>query len=188
MSPQPQFEKTLNKQILRMELKIKGSVQGVGFRPFIFNLAKNLRLTGWVNNSTEGILIEIEGKKENLQTFITQLKEEKPQQSVIRSIEKSYLSPLGSSGFEIKNSVTLTEKNTLMLPDIATCNVCLKEIFNPANRRYLYPFTTCTECGPRFSIIEALPFDRLNTTMKEFKMCEECRSEYETPADRRFHA
>ncbi|MGI9534656.1 MAG: carbamoyltransferase HypF, partial [Thermodesulfobacteriota bacterium] len=94
----------------------------------------------------------------------------------------------GYSGFEIKNSVTIPKKNTTILPDIATCNYCLKEIFDPNNRRYLYPFTTCTECGPRFSIIDTLPFDRLNTTMKEFKMCEECQTEYDCPFDRRFHA
>ena len=188
MSGVYQSGKAVDEQILRMELKINGSVQGVGFRPFIFRLAKSLGLSGWVNNSTEGVVVEIEGKKENLQTFISRLKEDKPQHSVIRSIDKSSLDPVGYSGFEIKNSISLREKNTLMLPDIATCTDCFKEIFNPEDRRYLYPFTTCNTCGPRFSIIEALPYDRLNTTMKDFKMCEECLFEYENPIDRRFHS
>ncbi|NIP29817.1 MAG: carbamoyltransferase HypF [Candidatus Dadabacteria bacterium] len=172
----------------RLELKISGVVQGVGFRPFIFRLASKLGLSGWVSNSTEGVVVEIEGRKEDLQNFIEYLHTEKPIHCVIDNIKKSELSPVGDEVFEIKSSISLQKKNTFILPDIATCKGCLDEISDPENRRYLYPFTTCTECGPRFSIIEKLPFDRTNTTMKKFEMCDECFSEYENPGDRRFHS
>jgi hydrogenase maturation protein HypF len=172
----------------RIKIKIQGAVQGVGFRPFIYRLAHELQLTGWVINSSQGVFIEAEGSQVALETFLLRIGKEKPPQSFIQSLEHSFLDPRGYETFEIRESEESGEKTVFVLPDIATCPDCLKEIFDPGDRRYLYPFTNCTNCGPRFSIIEALPYDRPNTTMKEFTMCDRCRAEYENPADRRFHA
>jgi hydrogenase maturation protein HypF len=160
----------------------------VGFRPFIYRLAKELCLNGWVNNSSQGVFIEVEGEKRRLQEFLLRIETDKPPRSSIQSLESVYLDPIGYKRFEIKPSVGLGKKVALVLPDIATCSDCRAEIFDPTNRRYHYPFTNCTNCGPRFSIIQALPYDRANTTMKKFKMCRACQAEYEDPLDRRFHA
>ncbi len=159
----------------------------MGFRPFIYRLASELHLAGWVNNSAQGVFIEVEGTRQQLQTFRHRLEPEKPPRSSIQSLESSWLEPAGYTTFEIRPSAA-GEKTAVVLPDISTCSDCLREIFDPTNRRYRYPFTNCTNCGPRYSIIEALPYDRCNTTMKRFQMCEGCRSEYENPLDRRFHA
>lgn len=172
----------------RMKLTIRGAVQGVGFRPFVYRLAKELGLQGWVNNDTRGVFIEVEGCEETLRQFLLKVTNEKPERSFIQSLEYSMLDPLGYDGFTIRESNHAGVKTAFVLPDIATCPECLREVFNPANRRYLYPFTNCTHCGPRFTIIESLPYDRPNTTMKAFTMCGECRREYENPEDRRFHA
>jgi hydrogenase maturation protein HypF len=172
----------------RLHLVIRGAVQGVGFRPFIYRLAKDMELNGWVNNSSQGVFIEAEGPKDVLDKFLLRIEKEKPPRSFIQSIESSFLDPLGFTSFDITESSKDGAISALVLPDIATCPDCLTEIFDPTNRRYLYPFTNCTNCGPRFSIIEALPYDRSNTTMKKFIMCEICRREYENPSDRRFHA
>ena len=171
----------------RLRLTIKGAVQGVGFRPFIYRLAIELGLVGWVNNSSLGVFIEVEGNDRTLETFQGRIWQEKPPRSRIQSIEASYLDLVGYENFEIRASVG-GEKTAVVLPDMATCPDCLQEIFDPNNRRYRYPFTNCTNCGPRYSIIEALPYDRPNTTMKSFQMCGKCQSEYENPLDRRFHA
>jgi hydrogenase maturation protein HypF len=171
----------------RLRLTILGAVQGVGFRPFVYKLAKELGLVGWVNNSAQGVFIEVEGERSQLETFLLRLEREKPPRSFIQSLESSWLAPVGYDNFEIKASVR-GEKTALILPDIATCPECLQEIFDPSNRRYRYPFTNCTNCGPRFSIIEGLPYDRSQTTMKKFVMCDRCQSEYDNPLDRRFHA
>src|SRR5208282_6008836 len=173
---------------LRLKLVVRGAVQGVGFRPFVFRLATGLRLGGWVNNSTQGVFIEVEGPRATLEKFLLRLEVEKPPRSFIQSLEASWLDPVGYTGFEIRESKTGGDKTALVLPDIATCPDCLREIFDPANRRYHYPFTNCTNCGPRFSIIESLPYDRANTSMKSFTMCPQCRAEYGDPRDRRFHA
>ncbi len=172
----------------RMRAVICGVVQGVGFRPFVFKLATQLGLTGWVNNTSAGLILEVEGRQGQLENFLKRLKEERPVHSMIQSLEFSFFKPVGFEQFEIRYSETLGDKTALVLPDIATCAECLEEIFNPHNRRYLYPFTNCTHCGPRFSIIEALPYDRVNTSMKSFAMCPECRTEYTDPLNRRFHA
>jgi hydrogenase maturation protein HypF len=172
----------------RIKIKIQGAVQGVGFRPFIYRLAAELQLKGWVINSSQGVFIEAEGNLPELESFLVRIYKEKPPQAFIQSLEHSLLDPAGYRKFEIRQSEETGKKTALVLPDIATCPDCLREIFDPGDRRYYYPFTNCTNCGPRFSIIEALPYDRLNTTMKKFPMCERCRSEYENPADRRFHA
>jgi hydrogenase maturation protein HypF len=173
---------------VRLKLSIRGAVQGVGFRPFIFRLAEELKISGWVSNSPQGVLIEVEGPKAVLEKFLLCLANEKPPHSSIQSLEPSWLDAVGHKKFEIRESETAGVKNALVLPDIATCPDCLREIFDPQNRRYRYPFTNCTHCGPRFSIIEALPYDRANTSMKQFTMCPACQREYDDPRDRRFHA
>lgn len=151
-------------------------------------MAKSLDLNGWINNSVEGVSIEVEGASSELADFLLRIEKEKPSQASIHGIESSYLDPVGYKSFEIRASTQTGKLKALVLPDIATCADCLKEIFDPNDRRYLYPFTNCTNCGPRFSIIAALPYDRPNTSMKNFEMCLECKAEYENPEDRRFHA
>jgi hydrogenase maturation protein HypF len=173
---------------VRARLTIRGAVQGVGFRPCVFRLATDLGLSGWVNNSAEGVFVELEGSRAQVQRFVLRIENEKPLRSFIQSLETSWLEPAGYSRFEIRASDSRGTKTVLVLPDIAICPDCLHEIFDPRDRRYLYPFTNCTNCGPRFSIIEALPYDRSNTSMRRFKMCAQCRAEYENPLDRRFHA
>ncbi|MHB8580780.1 MAG: carbamoyltransferase HypF [Ignavibacteriaceae bacterium] len=172
----------------RVHIVIMGAVQGVGFRPFIFRLAKEMNLNGYVLNSSQGVLIEAEGNKNILDEFILRIEKEKPSLSVITSLEFSFLDPKGYHKFEIKESEKNNEIAALILPDIAVCKECLEEMFDPNDRRFLYPFINCTNCGPRFSIIESLPYDRPNTSMKVFEMCEDCRKEYENPLNRRFHA
>ncbi|HEY9649282.1 MAG TPA: acylphosphatase, partial [Coleofasciculaceae cyanobacterium] len=171
----------------RLCLTIQGAVQGVGFRPFIYRIATELQLTGWVNNSAQGVFIEVEGTRDTLETFLQKVQQEKPPRSHITNLESSWLDPIGYTLFEIRPSVS-GEKTAVVLPDIATCEDCQQEVFDSNNRRYRYPFTNCTNCGPRYSIIEALPYDRRNTTMKAFPMCPDCQSEYENPLNRRFHA
>jgi hydrogenase maturation protein HypF len=172
----------------RLKIIVRGAVQGVGFRPFIYRLATGSGLKGWVNNSAQGVFIEVEGSRARLEAFLLRLEAEKPPRSSIQSLETSWLDPVGYVGFEIRLSETGGAKTTLVLPDIATCPDCLGEIFDPDNRRYGYAFTNCTNCGPRFSIIESLPYDRANTSMKGFTMCPQCQAEYDDPRDRRFHA
>jgi hydrogenase maturation protein HypF len=173
---------------VRLKLTVRGAVQGVGFRPFVFRLASEPGLAGWVNNSPQGVFIEVEGPRAELEKFLLRLEIEKPPRSFIQSLEASWLDPVGYTTFEIRPSETGGNKTALVLPDIATCPDCLREIFDPKNRRHGYPFTNCTNCGPRFSIIESLPYDRANTSMKAFTMCPQCRAEYDDPRDRRFHA
>ncbi len=171
---------------MRISIEIIGAVQGVGFRPFVYKLANELGLKGWVMNTPEGVKIDVEG--ENLELFLKRLQREKPQLAYIYSIVFEYLEDIGYRDFEIKESNSEGKREVFILPDVGTCDECLKEIFDPKDRRYLYPFTNCTHCGPRFTIIEKLPYDRSNTTMKVFSMCEECEREYNDPTDRRFHA
>jgi hydrogenase maturation protein HypF len=171
-----------------LKVAVRGVVQGVGFRPFVFRLATELQLAGWVKNSPQGVFIEVEGVRSALKKFLLRLNAEKPIHSSIQSFEASWLDPAGGKGFEIRASETGGDKTALVLPDIATCPDCLREIFDPKNRRHRYPFTNCTHCGPRFSLIESLPYDRTNTSMKAFTMCPQCRAEYNNPRDRRFHA
>jgi hydrogenase maturation protein HypF len=172
----------------RLKVSVCGAVQGVGFRPFIYRLATELGLAGWVNNSAQGVVVEVEGPRKHAERFLSRLEKEKPPRSLVQRIEASWLPPAHHRGFRIRESRPEGSKTALVLPDIATCSDCLQEIFDPANRRYLYPFTNCTNCGPRFSIVEAVPYDRANTSMESFTMCPECRAEYEDPCDRRFHA
>jgi hydrogenase maturation protein HypF len=173
---------------VRAKVALRGAVQGVGFRPFVHRLATELSLTGWVNNSPQGVFIEAESPRPTLEQFLRRLETEKPPRSFIQSLETTWLDAVGFKHFEIRVSATNGGKTALVLPDVATCPDCLQEIFDPNNRRFRYPFTNCTNCGPRFSIIEALPYDRANTSMKKFKMCPACQAEYDNPHDRRFHA
>ncbi|MGI0487413.1 carbamoyltransferase HypF [Pantanalinema rosaneae CENA516] len=173
-----------------MRVQVQGVVQGVGFRPFVYTLATTLGLTGWVNNSPQGVTLEVEGTPPQLATFLEQLQRDKPVHADLQSITIAWLTAIGEPQFEIRPSETSNAigKSTSILPDLATCPDCLREVFDPANRRYRYPFTNCTHCGPRFSILRSLPYDRPNTTMDQFQMCPECQLEYENPGDRRFHA
>jgi hydrogenase maturation protein HypF len=172
----------------RARIVVRGAVQGVGFRPFVYRLARKLRLNGWVLNSANGVFVEIEGNRDAVRQFLLRLEEEKPPRAVIQSLEFAMLDPAGYESFEIRFSEESGPKTAFILPDIATCSDCLRELFDPRDRRYRYPFTNCTNCGPRFSIIEALPYDRANTSMKKFTMCAECDREYRDPENRRFHA
>lgn len=173
---------------VRAKIMIRGAVQGVGFRPFIFRLAKELKINGSVQNSSTGLFIEAESDRNTIDLFLSRIPLDKPQHSFIYSTETTFLDPIGYSGFTIQESDSTGEPTTLILPDIAVCDECLKEMFDPANRRYRYPFINCTHCGPRYSIIQSLPYDRPNTTMKNFPMCPECEREYHDPLNRRFHA
>ncbi|MCB1125490.1 MAG: acylphosphatase, partial [Verrucomicrobiae bacterium] len=144
----------------RLRLVVRGAVQGVGFRPFVFRLATELGLPGWVNNSAQGVFVEVEGSPAVLREFGLRLERERPPRSFIHSLESTWLEPEGYRKFEIRRSTTGGAQTALVLPDIATCPACLEEILDPANRRHRYPFTNCTHCGPRFSIIESVPYDR----------------------------
>ncbi|NOY39505.1 MAG: carbamoyltransferase HypF [Nitrospirae bacterium] len=175
---------------LRIKIKVKGLVQGVGFRPFVFNLARSLDLKGFVKNTSEGVVIEIEGK--HVRVFLQRLRSEKPELSDVESIDvesivKEKTSEYGRDGFSILDSED-TGSITPVSPDTSVCNDCLSELLNPLDRRYLYPFINCTNCGPRYSITRAIPYDRPNTTMSCFNMCHDCNREYQDPEDRRFHA
>lgn len=178
----------ISNAIQRIHLHIQGIVQGVGFRPFVYRLASELNLKGWIVNSTQGVTIEIEGPQTVLEQFQERLQKEKPYHALIQTIETTQCEPVGFKDFSIRSSDQSGEKTTLLLPDIATCPDCLNDIFDPSNRRYLYPFTNCTNCGPRFTIIHDLPYDRAQTSMKSFEMCPQCREEYTDPTNRRFHA
>jgi hydrogenase maturation protein HypF len=171
-----------------MRVTIRGAVQGVGFRPFIYRLAKEMGLKGWVKNNSHGVIIEAEASEDILRGFLLRINPEKPRHAFIQSMEHSYLEPEYFHEFTIQKSDGSDGKTAIVLPDIAICSDCLKEILDPGNRRYQYPFTNCTNCGPRYTIITSLPYDRPNTTMMQFQMCDDCLAEYNNPEDRRFHA
>ncbi len=172
----------------RARITAQGIVQGVGFRPFVYRLATELGLVGWVRNSTAGVTVELEGPGDRIETFLKRLQAEKPPHASIKNQQLSWLEPAGYAVFAVHESDPSGEKTALVLPDIATCPDCLREITDPSDRRFRYPFTNCTNCGPRYSIIESLPYDRANTTMNIFPMCSDCRREYGDPGNRRFHA
>ena len=175
----------------RLQLQVQGAVQGVGFRPFVYRLATTLNLSGWVNNSVAGVSIEVEGTQPQLSAFQTRLLAEKPPIAQIENVSAVWLDAVGYEGFEIRRSSQTDERqhnSVVVLPDLATCPDCLAEIFDPRDRRYRYPFTNCTNCGPRYTIIQRLPYDRAATTMGGFPMCPACLEEYENPLNRRFHA
>jgi hydrogenase maturation protein HypF len=174
--------------IIRAKVIVRGVVQGVGFRPFIHRLATEHHLTGWVLNSTEGVVIEVEGAPAAVESFLADLPVKRPPLAVIEKIETTFLPPVGYPSFVIEASTAAEGGFVLVSPDICTCPDCQRELFAPADRRYRYPFTNCTNCGPRFTIIKDIPYDRPLTTMAAFTMCPDCAAEYHNPADRRFHA
>lgn len=169
-------------------ISVRGVVQGVGFRPFVYQLAARHNLRGWVCNTSEDVKIEVEGETKDIEEFIKGLREQAPPMSHIEDIQVVPAQPQNYDKFEIRESIAETGKYQLVSPDIATCPDCLKEIFDAADRRYRYPFTNCTNCGPRFTIIKDIPYDRPKTTMQNFKMCPACQKEYNDPTNRRFHA
>jgi len=171
-----------------LKIHLTGAVQGVGFRPFVYNTAKKFSLNGYVINDTHGVIIEVEGEEENINSFLISLQTEKPPLAHIFSQDIQELRLEGFVDFEIRRSKSKGKKEVFILPDISICDECLKELNDPENRRYRYPFINCTNCGPRYTIIEKLPYDRPNTTMKEFRMCPDCEREYNDPENRRFHA
>lgn len=173
----------------RQHIFVRGIVQGVGFRPFLYGLARQHGLSGFVLNQSAGVSLEIQGPPAALQAFVNALQSSPPPLAVFDEIRIHDIPPLASeSGFRIIESTTQPNASTPISPDIATCGDCLRELFNPADRRFRYPFINCTNCGPRFTIIRDIPYDRPNTTMAAFPMCPLCQSEYDSPANRRFHA
>jgi hydrogenase maturation protein HypF len=169
-------------------ISVRGVVQGVGFRPFVYRLAHDHGLTGWVLNHSGGVDIEIEGPPAALDAFIRELETEAPPLARIEAVEVADAPSAGYRAFEIRHSVSEEGRYQLISPDMATCPDCLSDLLDPADRRYRYPFTNCTNCGPRFTIIEDIPYDRPLTTMRAFTMCPDCQAEYDDPLDRRFHA
>lgn len=173
----------------RLFLTVNGIVQGVGFRPFIHKLVQDYSLKGWVKNTATGVEIEVEGKEEILNKFIEDLQQKKPKLAVIESIDKQFYDKLnGYTDFKIIKSTSDSSRFTLISPDVAICEDCLKEMMDINDRRYRFPFINCTNCGPRFTIIKDVPYDREKTTMKSFEMCEDCEKEYKDIEDRRYHA
>jgi len=175
-------------KITRWIILVDGIVQGVGFRPYVFNLATKMGLAGFVLNDAEGVTIEIEGDPVLLDAFKSDLVKDPPPLARIDGIESSEVPPNGDTTFRIDLSQTGKVRTALISPDMSICRDCLDEIRNPAERRFRYAFTNCTNCGPRFTITKDIPYDRPNTTMAGFQMCEACRAEYDDPSDRRFHA
>ncbi len=174
--------------LIRSRITVEGIVQGVGFRPFIFNLARDCHLKGYVLNNPRGVQIEVEGEDRDLKKFLEELPVSLPPQASIISLKEERLPPANFTDFEIKESCTDEKRTALISPDLATCRDCLEELFNPDDRRYRYPFINCTNCGPRYTIIDNIPYDRPHTSMKTFRMCRECQKEYDDPSNRRFHA
>jgi hydrogenase maturation protein HypF len=169
-------------------ISVRGIVQGVGFRPFVYGLAVEHNLKGWVYNTSEDVRIEVEGEAEAVEQFERELETKAPPLAHIENVTIEYHPSLGYKNFEIRQSQAQEGKYQLISPDVATCQACLGELLNPEDRRYHYPFTNCTNCGPRFTIIEDMPYDRPKTTMRYFQMCPQCQAEYDNPLDRRFHA
>jgi hydrogenase maturation protein HypF len=174
--------------IQRAKVTVSGVVQGVGFRPFVYQLAQKNRLGGYVTNTTAGVDIEIEGEPEQIETFFRDMHTHKPPLARVTRFEKRYLPPLAYRDFVIRKSQAVTTRSVLVSPDVCVCEDCLREMNDPLNRRYRYPFINCTNCGPRYTIIDDIPYDREKTSMAVFAMCEKCQREYGDPADRRYHA
>jgi hydrogenase maturation protein HypF len=172
----------------RARARVEGTVQGVGFRPFVYRLAGELDLAGWVLNDERGVLLEVEGAAESVEGFLRRLPGEAPPLAAVERVTFEDLAPTGERGFAIVASSRGGEADAPVSPDSATCEDCLRELLDPGDRRYRYPFVNCTNCGPRFTIVRGVPYDRPLTTMAGFSMCPACRAEYEDPADRRFHA
>ena len=171
----------------RRRIRVTGVVQGVGFRPFVYGVAHRLEIRGFVLNDGDGVLIEAEGEPAALDELERALRDEAPSLARVESVGAEPIAWRGETGFRIEDSAPLGRR-ALIPADVATCGDCLRELFDPGDRRHRYPFVNCTQCGPRFTIVTGVPYDRARTTMASFEMCPECRREYEDPADRRFHA
>src|SRR3954471_3365599 len=172
----------------RVRARVQGTVQGVGFRPYVFRLAGELGLGGWVRNDERGVLLEAEGETAAVERFLARLAVEAPPLARVESVASDVVTPTGERGFAIVASERGGVATVPVAADAATCEACLRELFDPGDRRHRYPFINCTDCGPRFTIVRDVPYDRARTTMAEFVMCPACHAEYEDPANRRFHA
>jgi len=172
----------------RFRIRVAGIVQGVGFRPFVYNLAREYGISGFVGNDSDGVFIEAQGDPEALAGFVRMIREGAPPLAEVDDISWEDIALQSRNGFHIRESVRGETMGTLISPDMAICSDCAEEMDDPLNRRYLYPFINCTNCGPRYSIIRAIPYDRPKTSMRDFEMCPDCRAEYDNPGDRRFHA
>jgi hydrogenase maturation protein HypF len=172
----------------RTRVRVHGTVQGVGFRPYVYRLAEELGLGGWVLNDARGVLLEVEGGPQRVDAFLDRLAPDAPPLAVVERVETLALAPLGERSFAIRESPRGETADAPVTPDTATCADCLRELFDPEDRRHRYPFINCTNCGPRFTIVRGVPYDRPLTTMAGFEMCAACRAEYEDPSSRRFHA
>src|SRR3989440_9304696 len=178
----------IGSKIERRRIIIQGIVQGVGFRPFVYGQALHRNLVGFVLNDRAGVTIEVEGSPDALEGFQRALREKTPPLARIDSLIVEPVEPCYETAFIIAHSQTSAERHALISPDTATCDDCLRELFDPADRRYHYPFINCTNCGPRFTIVKDVPYDRDKTTMRVFPMCPTCQAEYVDPLNRRFHA
>jgi hydrogenase maturation protein HypF len=174
--------------LARVRARVRGNVQGVGFRPFVYRLASELGLDGYVLNDSEGVVVEVEAETEAVERFFERLAPEAPPLARVEDVSLEPLEPTREHGFAIRESPAAGEPRAAVSADSATCEDCLGELFDPGDRRYRYPFVNCTNCGPRFTIVRGVPYDRPLTTMAGFQMCPACRDEYGDPADRRFHA
>jgi hydrogenase maturation protein HypF len=182
---------TDSSKIIRARIEISGIIQGVGFRPFIYRLAREQGLAGHVANTAAGVTIEIDGTEQEIEDFIKAITSEKPPLATIIELHVtgSEINPDATRGsFQIIESSSAGKRIGPITPDSDVCDNCLAELFEPDNRRYLYPFINCTDCGPRYTLIEKTPYDRPLTSMKHFGLCERCQAEYQDPSDRRFNA
>ncbi|HEX2118856.1 MAG TPA: acylphosphatase, partial [Acidimicrobiales bacterium] len=179
---------TVTSSAERRRIRITGTVQGVGFRPFVYRLAADLGLSGWVGNDSLGVILEAEGPLDHLDRLAERLVADAPPLARIESVQVEGLAPTGEAGFTVVDSRDAGSPAVAVPVDVATCDDCLRELADPSDRRFGYPFVNCTNCGPRYTIIKSIPYDRDSTTMAGFAMCADCRREYEDPADRRFHA
>ncbi|WP_025690874.1 carbamoyltransferase HypF [Paenibacillus zanthoxyli] len=175
-------------EVIRVDVKVKGVVQGVGFRPFVYRLAHQHDLGGWVTNDASGVRLEAEGRRPDIDAFLASLRTSAPPLSHIEELTWELHSPIGYTEFRIKESVGAASHEVNLSPDICVCEDCLAELKDPGNRRFRYPYINCTNCGPRFTITVQVPYDRKHTTIRDFELCEDCAKEYHDPMDRRFHA
>ncbi len=172
----------------RLRITLAGAVQGVGFRPFVYRLAHEMGIAGFIQNDGGGVLIEVEGHAPALAAFLGRLAADAPRHAMVTARRVAAITPRGDAGFRVADSAVEAAGAAVVMADLATCPDCLREIGDPADRRYRYPFTTCVACGPRYSVIEALPYDRVRTSLRRFPLCPACAAEYADPASRRFHA
>ena len=181
-------ESQIKIMLVARDIHIRGIVQGVGFRPLVYQYAVENHLSGWVNNTSKGVTIFIQGASGDITRFIDKLKKNPPPLAHLDEFHVLDTPTQEIKGFHIVESISDEGDFIPISPDIATCPDCQKELFDPKNRRFRYPFINCTNCGPRFTIIKNIPYDRPFTTMASFTLCENCKHEYENPSDRRFHA